>query len=152
MRTEPPSRRLLLSVSADGCARLMTLLALKGPGDEVNHSTSIMAMSDCHWMRRENLDYMGYTMRTETERYTEWLKWDGKNGVPLWDHKVGVELYAHTEESQYDNSYLDDTENTNLAMAPGNAAHLEELSAQLKAEVAKWMVPWSHETQSLMHN
>ena len=70
---------------------ILVLLAFqKGPGDEVNHTNSITSMSDCHWMRRENIDYMGYTMRTETERYTEWLRWDGKDGVALWDQKVSV--------------------------------------------------------------
>jgi hypothetical protein len=93
-------------------------------------------------VRRENIDFMGYTMRTETERYTEWVRWNGKSGTPIWSAKVGLELYDHSKESQYDNSYMDDTENENLAAHPENAKHIKELSAQLHAEVAKWMVPW----------
>lgn len=98
---------------------------------------------------RYNQDFMGYTMRTETERYTEWVRWDGKNGVPRWDKRVGTELYSHKEESQFDNSYMDDTENTNLATDPAFASHVEDLSAQLHDEVAKWMVPWNDATSSL---
>eukprot|EP00040_Diaphanoeca_grandis_P004694 m.29786 g.29786 ORF g.29786 m.29786 type:complete len:674 (-) comp16159_c0_seq1:187-2208(-) len=115
---------------------------LPGPGDEINHTTSLNSMSDCHWMRRENIDFMGYTMRTESVRYTEWVRWDGKSGTPIWEENVGTEFYNHSSESQYDNSYMDDTENVNLASLPQNAEQIKALSAKLHMEVAKWMVPW----------
>ena len=36
-------------------------------------TVSMNQMSDCHWMHRSMIDYMGYTMRTEEFRYTEWV-------------------------------------------------------------------------------
>ena len=59
-------------------------------------------MSDCHWVRPDSLDYMGYSMRTDTHRLIQWMVWDGtgkrgKTGKmgPLWDKIVGLELYDH---------------------------------------------------------
>ena len=43
------------------------------PGDERNMTVSMNQMSDCHWMHRSMIDFMGYTMRTEEFRYTEWV-------------------------------------------------------------------------------
>lgn len=34
------------------------------PGDERNMTVSMNQMSDCHWMHRSAIDFMGYTMRT----------------------------------------------------------------------------------------
>ena len=54
---------------------------------------------------------------------------------------VGVELYDHSQTSQLDNSYLDETENQNLAPLPQHAGLLQQLQAQLKTEVTRWIVP-----------
>jgi len=42
--------------------------------------------------------------------------------------------------SQLDNSYLDETENSNLATDPAHASLLAEMEAMLKEEVTKWIV------------
>ena len=52
---------------------------------------------------------------------------------------VGIELYDHSQTSQLDNSYLDATENVNLATDPASGKLLLELKAQLKSEVEKWL-------------
>ena len=38
---------------------------------------------------------MGYTMRTDRYRYTQWVKFDKKTYTPQWEKSVGVELYDH---------------------------------------------------------
>ena len=97
------------------------------------------SMSDCHWVRPSALDYMGYSMRTDTHRLVQWMLWDGQRLKPKWDSVVGLELYDHSANNQLDNSYLDDSENTNLANLPQHATVLTQLQAQLKREVEKWL-------------
>ncbi len=63
----------------------------------------------------EGRRHMGYTLRTETHRYVEWL--DATSGAV-----VARELYDHT---------TDPSENDNLAAGPGQQARLDELSGQL---------------------
>ena len=117
----------------------MHLTQILGPGDEVNKTVSLTSMSDCHWVRPDALDFMGYSMRTDTHRLVQWMVWDGAELQPKWDHIVGLELYDHSSNSQLDNSYLDDTENENLAAVPAHAALLEQLQAQLRREAEKWL-------------
>ena len=111
-----------------------------GPGDEVNKTVSLTSMSDCHWVRHDELDFMGYSMRTDTHRYVQWMVWDGAELLPDWSKVVGRELYDHSLNSQLDNSYLDETENSNLATDPAHASLLAEMEAMLKEEVTKWIV------------
>jgi hypothetical protein len=58
------------------------------------------SMSDCHWVRRNELDFMGYSLRTNKYRYIQWMVWDGAALHPKWDEVVGVELYDHTDHDQ----------------------------------------------------
>jgi hypothetical protein len=75
-----------------------------GPGDEVNKTVSWTSMSDCHWVRPDMLDYMGYSMRTDTHRLVQWMVWDGKRLQPKWGSVIGLELYDHSANNQLDNS------------------------------------------------
>lgn len=113
---------------------------LNGPGDELNHTASLMAMSDCHWTRRGGIDFMGYAIRTDTHRFVEWFVWDGEKLAPKWDEVHARELYDHSQVSQYDDSYLDQTENENLAEDASQAGLVSKLSALLRREVTKWLV------------
>lgn len=110
-----------------------------GPGDEVNKTNSITSMSDCHWVRPSALDFMGYSMRTDSHRLVQWMVWDGKQLQPVWDRIVGLELYDHSSNSQLDNSYLDATENRNLAHSSNHASLLAKMQVQLRREVEKWL-------------
>ena len=113
-----------------------------GPGDERNHTVSFYSMSDCHWVRRSAIDFMGYSMRTERYRYIQWMRWDGDALRPLWDEVVGRELYDHGQlSSQLDTTYMDDAENENMAPLPENRVLVAQLSARLKSEVTKWFTP-----------
>ena len=44
---------------------------------------------------REGGEVMGYTVRTNRYRYTQWVKFDKKTNTPQWEKSVGVELYDH---------------------------------------------------------
>ena len=63
---------------------------------------------------------MGYSLRTDVYRYTEWATWNGTSLRPEWGSLVGVELYSHPSgnDSTCDgrmNSCFDNYENVNLA-------------------------------------
>lgn len=65
---------------------------------------------------RKDGKIMGYSMRTDRWRYTEWQKPDGS--------VTATELYDHQQ---------DPAENTNIVHRQENAALLKDLAAQLKA-------------------
>jgi arylsulfatase A-like enzyme len=65
---------------------------------------------------RQGGKIMGYTMRTDRYRYTEWLDKSGQ--------AVAVELYDNREDPR---------ETKNVANSPENAAMIKLLAAQLKA-------------------
>lgn len=115
-----------------------------GAGDETNHTVSWESMSDCHWTRRADLDYMGYSIRTDQYRFTQWFVWDGEALMPKWDQVVGTELYDHSEDTSTAPD-MDQFENVNLADDPSRSATVAQLAAQLKAEVLKWAVPYTPE-------
>lgn len=112
-----------------------------GPGDELNKTVSFESMSDCHWVRRGDIDFMGYSMRVENWRYVEWVKWHGATLMPLWDHLVARELYDHSQADPRTAAYIDETENENLAEQPDMAEVVKSLSRRLHSEVARWIVP-----------
>jgi iduronate 2-sulfatase len=59
------------------------------PGDENNRTVSWESMSDCHWVDRDAIDYMGYKMRTEEWSVTAWSTWDGEALRPVWGSHCG---------------------------------------------------------------
>lgn len=61
--------------------------------------------------------HMGYSLRTDRYRYTEWVPRQNRTATP-----EGIELYDHQ---------TDPDENTNLAGLPAHAALLAELRARL---------------------
>ncbi|CAH1787732.1 unnamed protein product [Owenia fusiformis] len=73
----------------------------------------------------EHPDWMGYSMRTDNFRYTEWVKWlkDPIN-KPDWSILKGVELYDHTRDPQ---------ENYNFASDKSYAEIRSRLSKELRA-------------------
>ena len=68
---------------------------------------------------------MGYTMRTDRYRYTEWPKFIGKPTYkPDWTTLFGAELYDHVTDPE---------ENVNLANDPRYKDLRDQLSKQLRA-------------------
>ena len=68
----------------------------------------------CNNVKKEQFDYMGYSVRTLEWRYTVWYEWDGDNLKPLCGKKYAEELYDHQGD---DSSNMDEWENENLAAA-----------------------------------
>lgn len=66
-----------------------------------------------------NNNYMGYTMRTERYRYTEWVHFSGPPKYEInWNKNVGVELYDHRNDAE---------ENVNLAHVSKYQSVIKEL-------------------------
>jgi arylsulfatase A-like enzyme len=64
--------------------------------------------------------YMGYSMRTDRYRYTEWVPKNDRNATP-----AGIELYDHQ---------VDPAENMNVAALPENATLVADLRRRLIKE------------------
>ena len=67
---------------------------------------------------------MGYTMRTDKYRYTEWPEFSFSTHTPDWSKLHGIELYDHT---------LDPDENINKAEDPAYITVKQELKSKLRA-------------------
>lgn len=79
---------------------------------------------------RESEKVMGYSIRVDNYRFTEWIGFDRTTAMPHWDNVVGVELYNHTEPIVFFND-----ENKNMAHDPSMASLVKELH---DAVVAGW--------------
>eukprot|EP00041_Stephanoeca_diplocostata_P018444 m.386481 g.386481 ORF g.386481 m.386481 type:complete len:516 (-) comp21014_c2_seq15:267-1814(-) len=90
----------------------------------------------CPFVNRSRIMYMGYSIRTNDWRYTEWVAWDGAKLGPLWNAVNATELYDHrgcTEEPGC-NADFDRWENENVAgTQPAVEASLRQ---QLRAHYA----------------
>ena len=51
---------------------------------------------------------MGYTLRAEVYRYTEWVFYDTVKYEPIWDQTRGFELYDHSDDPQENINRIDD--------------------------------------------
>ena len=42
------------------------------------------------WIAPDGIEYMGYSIRTEKYRYTEWVNWESKElaAIELYDHRT----------------------------------------------------------------
>ena len=77
------------------------------------------------WYPRRDETIMGYSMRTESYRYTEWVGFSGKPDYkPDWDDVEGVELYDIT---------TDPLENRNIAENEDLKDVVKTLSGELHA-------------------
>ena len=72
----------------------------------------------------ENL--MGYTIRVENFRFTEWYRFNHTTGMPYWRDRWGTELYNHTAPTLFFND-----ENDNVAGE--NEEEVEKLRGVLQA-------------------
>jgi len=91
----------------------------------------------CAEIAKEKFVYMGYSMRTQEWRYTEWALWNGTTLQPKWFDDVTaknalVELYDHKGDvPEIGQRVWDDFENENVASA--NPDVVKELSARVRA-------------------
>jgi iduronate 2-sulfatase len=68
------------------------------------------------WVAPDGIEYMGYSIRTENHRYTEWVNWET-------NEPAAIELYDHT---------IDPNENINIAGIEENKSIIKELSEKLE--------------------
>lgn len=57
------------------------------------------ADNTCLDVERTDFTWMGYTMRTDRYRYTEWVRWNGSSLSPLWHQLEASELYDHLNDT-----------------------------------------------------
>ncbi|KAK7103163.1 iduronate 2-sulfatase-like [Littorina saxatilis] len=83
--------------------------------------------------RLDAITIMGYTMRTDFHRYTEWLPYDTATFTADWDTVLARELYVHAD---------DPLENWNMADVTSHGPLVTQLSTQLRAG---WRnaLPWT---------
>eukprot|EP00054_Salpingoeca_dolichothecata_P029941 m.238988 g.238988 ORF g.238988 m.238988 type:complete len:512 (-) comp26571_c0_seq8:1867-3402(-) len=78
---------------------------------------------------RQNETVMGYTVRVDGYRYTEWVKFNRTTATPHWDQVLGVELYQHVPNVEKACEW--DMEHNNVANLPEFAATRAALSKML---------------------
>ena len=71
---------------------------------------------------------MGYTMRTDKYRFTEWYSFDRTTSKPDYNTVWGTELYDHSTPTINFND-----ENVNLAKKPEMKSTVDELRKALQA-------------------
>jgi len=89
--------------------------------------------NNCIHTARDEFTHMGYTIRTEEWRYTEWVEWNGTALAPVWGSVAGRELYDHRNETVYPTDF-NARENENLADEPAWAVVVEGLSKAVRAQ------------------
>lgn len=82
---------------------------------------------------RSSFTHMGYSVRTPSWRYTEWVAWNGTALTPMWEEVVARELYDHRNESSYPTDF-DAGELENVASHVELAATVEALSAAVRKQ------------------
>ena len=85
---------------------------------------------------KHNFSYMGYSIRTDRWRYTEWAEWNGPSLEPVWMANPAapgalVELYDHALDTGSGKDMWNLFENENVAHANGGA--VRQLSARIRA-------------------
>ena len=86
---------------------------------------------------------MGYSIRTDSWRYTAWVGWNGTALQPRWDDVNATELYSHVLKpgGPTDQSF-DAWENANEVARPEHAALVAQLHAQLRAHFDRFALPY----------
>ena len=106
------------------CAHVgMPLYGARGTPDGADNS--------CLEVERTDFTWMGYTMRTDRYRYTEWVGWDGDTLSPIWSALKAAELYDHLNDTAAWTD-ADKYENVNLVKT-ADPAVVAGLSSQLHA-------------------
>ncbi len=84
---------------------------------------SDMPQQDSDMPHLANIKIMGYSMRTDSYRYTEWIGFDPQKFEGNWDDVHAKELYAIEEDPHEDFNVADD---------PKYASVVEDLSTKLQ--------------------
>merc|ERR1712185_840163 len=87
---------------------------------------------ECTTCNRNDIEAMGFSVRSEDWRLTEWVAWDAEHWAPLWDHQIGLELYNHAGDLGTDLDKATPTEN--VAADPEHADTVKELLSALRRQ------------------
>ena len=94
----------------------------------------VQPWNTCTYTARKDFDYMGFSIRNDRWRYTEWCVWNKTALLPIWgdygDHG-GAELYDHAGDMGDDMDAATDTDN--LAGEAQYTDLVQALSKQLHA-------------------
>lgn len=99
----------------------------------VEHPTKMYTHNSILWRNRSEFTHMGYSVRTDGWRYTEWLPWNGTALKPIWQQVFARELYDHRNETYYPTNFdAGETENVaaDAAYADVVASHSKIIRAQ----------------------
>tara|TARA_B110000208_G_scaffold133746_1_gene161857 strand:+ start:156 stop:1088 length:933 start_codon:yes stop_codon:yes gene_type:complete len=89
--------------------------------------------NNCEGVPAPNITFMGYTVRTNGWRYTEWFYWNGAICEPDFvKTSRGAELYDHTTAATFPLD-MDVTENVNVVAVEANAKVVSDHRALLLA-------------------
>ncbi len=131
---------VLRDPSDDAVARRLKRFALsqymRCPADTTNPQ-NFWRDNGCLTTERTELPFMGYTVRTEAWRYTEWFAWNASRLAPaMGGPLLGAELYSHagddgTDFDAYENR--NEVETADPEVAAGMRALLHEaISSQAR--------------------
>lgn len=85
----------------------------------------------CLFTPAADFDWMGYSIRAESYRYTMFVKWNGLQLRPLWDIVQSEELYGEKDLStDFDSATF--SEPINLAAASPMSAEAKKAIAELR--------------------
>lgn len=90
----------------------------------------------CAAVPENQFDYMGYTMRLPTLRFTAWITWDTSMNATDWTQPIEYELYNATGDDGRDFDFAGYS--FSLANRPENKGLVVTLQAQLRANVMEW--------------
>ena len=97
-----------------------------GKGGHPADAADLHDMGDCFKVTRENIDFIGYSVRSTRWRYTEWLHFDGVKLHGDFTRRVARELYDHQGDDGGAHDW-DAYENVNVAEVKGHAMVLQEM-------------------------
>jgi hypothetical protein len=103
--------------------------------DKCAKTNLVTNISDPNALTKSAIDYMGFSVRGDRWRLTQWVKWDTNSLRPLWNHTdefSAWELYDHAGD--YGRSMDAATARVNLAGRPEYKAVVAQLGGVLRAQ------------------
>jgi hypothetical protein len=98
------------------------------------HKWEVCRGGNWEWNAHNERTYMGYSLRTDTWRYTVWVPWNSTEFAPQWDKPWGgEELYDHRDPRCNEKGNFDMCETRNVADEPSLAPAKKELFVKLRS-------------------
>ena len=88
--------------------------------------------NECTKCAHKDIVVMGYSVREDRWRYTEWVHWNNATSLPEWSQSAGVELYDHDGDYGTDMDAASPTEN--VASNPKYESVVKRLSAVIRQQ------------------